>query len=114
MHRNRYTTTLGTTRSARTESDDADFVIVAVVGTDCRWNAEYNLQVRAYGQNRTHGCELNATRYDLVATALGGHGELVTAADELAPAIERSLASGEPAVVNVMIESVPSPVVRRT
>jgi acetolactate synthase-1/2/3 large subunit len=87
---------------------------VAVVGTDCRWNAEYNLQVRDYGPNRTHGCELNATRYDLVATALGGHGELVTAADELAPAIERSLASGEPAVVNVMIESVPSPVVRRT
>ena len=56
---------------------------VAVVGTDCRWNAEYNLQVRDYGPNRTHGCELNATRYDLVATALGGHGELVTAADEL-------------------------------
>ena len=86
---------------------------VAVVGTDCRWNAEYNLQVRAYGQNRTHGCELAATRYDLVALALGGHGELVTEAGELAGAIERSLASGLPSVVNVMIESIPSPVVRR-
>ena len=50
---------------------------VAIVGTDARWNAEYNLQVRDYGPNRTHGCELNPTRYDLVATALGGHGELV-------------------------------------
>ncbi|MDR3532338.1 MAG: thiamine pyrophosphate-binding protein [Rhodopila sp.] len=87
---------------------------VAVVGTDCRWNAEYNLQVRDYGPNRTHGCELNATRYDLVATALGGHGELVTTADELSGAIERSLASGKPAVVNVMIESIPSPVIRRS
>ncbi|WP_158929914.1 thiamine pyrophosphate-binding protein [Acidisphaera sp. S103] len=87
---------------------------VAIVGTDCRWNAEYNLQVRDYGPNRTHGCELNATRYDLVATALGGHGELVTNADELHGAIERSLASGKPAVINVMIESIPSPVVRRT
>jgi acetolactate synthase-1/2/3 large subunit len=86
---------------------------VAVVGTDCRWNAEYNLQVRDYGPNRTHGCELNATRYDLVATALGGHGELVTDATELHGAIERSLASGKPAVINVMIESIPSPVVRR-
>jgi acetolactate synthase-1/2/3 large subunit len=86
---------------------------VAIVGTDCRWNAEYNLQVRDYGPNRTHGCELNATRYDLVATALGGHGELVTQAHELSGAIERSLASGKPAVVNVMIESIPSPVVRR-
>jgi acetolactate synthase-1/2/3 large subunit len=87
---------------------------VAIVGTDCRWNAEYNLQVRDYGPNRTHGCELNATRYDLVATALGGHGELVTSADELTGAIERSLSSGKPAVVNIMIESIPSPVVRRT
>lgn len=90
-----------------------DLPYVAVVGTDCRWNAEYNLQVRDYGPNRTHGCELNPTRYDLVATALGGHGELVTSADDLPGAIERSLASGKPAVINVMIESIPSPVVRR-
>jgi len=90
-----------------------DLPYVAIVGTDCRWNAEYNLQVRDYGPNRTHGCDLDATRYDLVAVALGGHGELVTAADELPGAIERSLASGKPAVVNVMIESVPSPVLRR-
>ena len=86
---------------------------VAIVGTDCRWNAEYNLQVRDYGPNRAHGCDLDATRYDLVAVALGGHGELVTCVDELPGAIERSLASGKPAVVNVMIESIPSPVVQR-
>ena len=86
---------------------------VAVVGTDARWNAEYNLQVRDYGPNRTYGCELNPTRYDLVAPALGGHGELVEAAEDLPGAIERSLASGKPAVINVMIESIPWPVVRR-
>ena len=91
-----------------------DLPYVAIVGTDCRWNAEYNLQVRDYGPNRTHGCELNPTRYDLVAAALGAHGELVTNVDELSGAIERSLASGKPAVVNVMIESVPSPVLRRS
>jgi acetolactate synthase-1/2/3 large subunit len=85
---------------------------VAIVGTDCRWNAEYNLQVRDYGPHRTFGCELNPTRYDLVATSLGGHGELVTNANDMPGAIERSLASGKPAVVNVMIESIPSPVVR--
>jgi acetolactate synthase-1/2/3 large subunit len=86
---------------------------VAIVGTDCRWNAEYNLQVRDYGPNRTHGCELNPTRYDLVAAALGGHGELVTRVEDMTGAIERSLASDKPAVINVMIESIPSPVVRR-
>jgi acetolactate synthase-1/2/3 large subunit len=87
---------------------------VAIVGTDARWNAEYNLQVRDYGANRTYGCELDETRYELVATALGGHGELVTEIGQLAPAIERSLASGKPAVINVMIESIPSPVVKRS
>ncbi len=86
---------------------------IAVVGTDSRWNAEYNLQVRDYGPNRTFGCELNPTRYDMVATALGGHGELVESAAALPGAIERALSSGKAAVINVMIESIPSPVVRR-
>ncbi|MEJ0020413.1 MAG: thiamine pyrophosphate-binding protein [Acetobacteraceae bacterium] len=86
---------------------------VAVVGTDARWNAEYNLQVRDYGPNRTFGCDLLPTRYDLVVTALGGHGELVQSADELPSAIERSLASGKPACINVMIESIPAPLVRK-
>jgi acetolactate synthase-1/2/3 large subunit len=85
---------------------------VAVVGTDARWNAEYNLQVRDYGPNRTFGCELLPTRYDLVVAALGGHGELVQSPDEMPGAIERSLASGMPACINVMIESIAAPVVR--
>jgi acetolactate synthase I/II/III large subunit len=85
---------------------------VAVVGTDARWNAEYNLQVRDYGPNRAFGCELLPTRYDLVAAALGGHGELVQSAGEMQSAIERSLASGKPACINVMIESIPAPTVR--
>jgi len=87
---------------------------VAVVGTDARWNAEYNLQVRDYGPNRTFGCDLLPTRYDLVVAALGGHGELVQSIGELPGAIERSLASGKPACINVMIESIPAPLVRRS
>jgi acetolactate synthase I/II/III large subunit len=90
-----------------------DLPFVAVVGTDARWNAEYNLQVRDYGPNRTFGCELLPTRYDLVVAALGGHGELVQSADEMPGAIERALASGKPACINVMIESIPAPLVRR-
>jgi acetolactate synthase-1/2/3 large subunit len=86
---------------------------VAVVGTDARWNAEYNLQVRDYGANRAVGCELTAARYDLVVTALGGHGELVRRAEQMQGAIERALASGKPACINVMIESIPAPTLRR-
>ena len=85
---------------------------VAVVGTDARWNAEHNIQIRDYGAQRAHGCELLDTRYDLVVSALGGHGELVERVEDLAPAIERALASGLPACVNVMIESHAAPTLR--
>lgn len=86
---------------------------VAVVGNDATWNAEYQIQLRQYGANRTHGCELLPSRYDLVAAALGGHGALVTEARELGPALERAIASGKPACVNVMIERAAAPIVRR-
>ena len=87
--------------------------IVVVVGNDAAWNAEHQIQLRAYGANRAHGCELLPTRYDLVVEALGGHAELVTTALDLPAAMERALASGKPACLNVMIERVPAPVLRR-
>jgi acetolactate synthase-1/2/3 large subunit len=87
---------------------------VAVIGNDSRWNAEHQIQLRDYGANRAHGCELApGTRYDLVATALGGHAEHVEAARDLAPALARAFASGRPAVVNVVIEGRAAPVLRR-
>ncbi|MBV1799510.1 thiamine pyrophosphate-dependent enzyme [Siccirubricoccus sp. G192] len=87
---------------------------VAVVGNDGRWNAEHQIQLRDYGADRAHGCSLApATRYDLVATALGGHGEFVQDAAELPVALDRAFASKRPACVNVLIEGQPAPVVRR-
>ena len=85
---------------------------VAVVGNDACWNAEYQIQRRDYGPERAIGCELAPTRYDLVAAGFGAHGELVTEADALLPAVQRAIASARPACVNVMIEGVPAPVVR--
>ena len=85
---------------------------VVVIGNDATWNAEYQIQLRSYGPERAHGCELLPTRYDRVVDALGGHGEFVESAAELGPALERALVSGKPACINVMIERVPAPVVR--
>ena len=84
---------------------------VAIVGNDARWNAEYQIQLKSYGKARLHGCELLPARYDQVAAAFGGHGEFVTEAAQLLPAVERALASGKPACVNVMIEGAPAPLV---
>jgi acetolactate synthase-1/2/3 large subunit len=56
-----------------------------------------------------HGCELLPARYDQVVSALGGHGEYVERAADIPHAIERALASGKPACINVMIESIAAP-----
>jgi acetolactate synthase I/II/III large subunit len=85
---------------------------VCVLGNDARWNAESQIQLRDYGRNRQHGCELLPARYDQVVAALGGHGELVEQAADLPGAIERAVASGKPACVNVMIESIAAPAIR--
>jgi acetolactate synthase-1/2/3 large subunit len=86
---------------------------LAVVGNDARWNAEYQIQVRDYGRDRAVGCELLPARYDEAAKGFGGHGERVTDAAELLPAARRALGSRLPAVLNVMIEGLPAPNVRR-
>jgi acetolactate synthase-1/2/3 large subunit len=86
---------------------------VAVVGNDAKWNAEYQIQVREFGANRARGCEMRPLRYDEVASAMGAHGELVTHAEEMLPAVQRALASELPACINVMIESVAAPHISR-
>lgn len=84
-----------------------------IIGNDARWNAEYQIQLRNYGAQRLHSCELNETRYDQVAANLGCHGEGVTRPDELGPALDRAAKSDTAACLNVAIESHPAPVVRR-
>ena len=86
---------------------------VAVVGNDARWNAEYQIQLKRYGPDRLIGCELRPLRYDHVTVALGGHGEHVTEARELPAAIDRAHASGLPACIDVAIDGLAAPVIRR-
>jgi len=87
---------------------------VAVIGNDARWNAEHLIQVRSYGPARTIGCTMQPTRYDLAVAALGGHGEHVTRAADVAAALERALAAGRPACVNVEIAPLAAPMLSRT
>jgi acetolactate synthase I/II/III large subunit len=87
---------------------------VAVVGNDGCWNAESQIQLRSYGPNRVHNMDLSPARYDRIVEALGGHGEHVGRAADLPGAIERALASGKPALINVMTESIAAPTIRLT
>ena len=86
---------------------------VAIVANDARWNAEYQIQVREYGPGRTVGTELLPARYDKVAEGFGGYGELVTDPAHVLPAAQRAMASNLPAVLNIMIDGVAAPVIRR-
>lgn len=85
----------------------ADFM--AIIGNDARWNAEYQIQLRDYGQARLNACELNPTHYDRAVIGLGGHGETITDPAELDAAIARAAKSGLPSCLNVMIEGLPAP-----
>ena len=87
---------------------------VAVVGNDSCWNAEYQIQLRTYGKDRTMGCELlPGVAYEKAVAALGAYGERVTTASELLAALDRAVKSKLPACVNVMIERMPAPTVSR-
>jgi acetolactate synthase-1/2/3 large subunit len=57
-----------------------------------------------YGEGRRVVTDLAPTRYDLAAAGLGCHGEHVERPADLRPALERALAAGRPACVNVMTD----------
>ena len=70
---------------------------VAVISHNGGWTG-------AIRDRKVPGRDLLMTRYDQVAQAFGCHGEYVEKPDDIRPAIERALASGKPAVVNVVAD----------
>ena len=79
--------------------------VVCVVANDGAWNQIRDPQLTFYGEARAVATALSqSTRYDLMAQALGAHGERVAEAKEVAPAVERAFASGRAAVVDVLVD----------
>lgn len=78
---------------------------VAVVGNDAAWTQIRRLQVQLFSEQRAVATRLDHTRYDRVVVALGGYGEYVERPGDLRPALDRALASGLPALVNVRMGS---------
>jgi len=75
--------------------------VVCVIGNDGAWGQVKHGQEETYGPDRTPGTELGWRHYEKVVEALGGHGEVVERLDDLGPALERALAAGKPACINV-------------
>jgi thiamine pyrophosphate-dependent acetolactate synthase large subunit-like protein len=55
------------------------------------------------------GTDLGGTDHVAIARAFGCHAERVTSAAEVGPALERALASGRPAVIDVPVRLLPHP-----
>ncbi len=79
--------------------------ITIIVAADQGWGMERSSQLFAQVGAMIE-TEHHPTRYDLIAQAFGCHGELVTEIEHLAPALARAEASGQPALVQVMVDKV--------
>ena len=84
-----------------------NLAITSVMGNDATWGIDKTFQLAYY--NRAVGTDLRFIRYDKVVEAIGGYAEFVEKPEEVAPAVERSLRSGRPSLVNVVVRPGASP-----
>ena len=81
--------------------------VVVVVVNNGGWGDVRHEQRMFYGDQADQGAVLSNMRYDLLAEAVGGHGERVTEPDQLRPALERATKAandGAPAVVDAVTD----------
>lgn len=76
--------------------------VLSVIGNDGCWGMIKYPMEKAFGTERIRACDLPFRRYEKIVEALGGHGEFVEEPSQIRPALERALASGKPACVNVL------------
>jgi len=81
--------------------------IVTVVLNNFVWGMSIHGQDAMYGPNRRVITELADTSYDAVAAAFGCYAERVERLADLPAAMERALASGRPACLNVLVDGEP-------
>jgi acetolactate synthase-1/2/3 large subunit len=88
-----------------------DIPVVAVVLNNQGWQAIRDLQMLAFGEGAAYGSMFEQDDRPIsphiadIAKAFGAHSRRVAAAEDVSGAIEEALASGRPAVVEVMIDA---------
>jgi acetolactate synthase-1/2/3 large subunit len=80
-----------------------DVDVVAIVGNNGIWGLEKHPMQMIFGYDVVADLR-PGTRYDEVAVALGGSGELVTEADEIGHALDRAFATRGLTLVNVLTD----------
>ena len=77
--------------------------VVIICGNNAGWGLERHPMRAIYGYDVAADLQPGC-RYDEVVRALGGAGELVTEAGDIAPALRRAFAAGVPYLVNVVTD----------
>ena len=94
-----------------------ELAVVFIVLCDRQWgmvkysqgmalNPQGMIERRSLSANETINTDFREIRFDLLAEAMGAHGERVSKIDDLASALERAIATGRCAVVHVDVDPV--------
>lgn len=80
--------------------------IIFIVGCDYAWGLEVKVYNVAFGDQapNTGATWGKQVRFDRIAEAYGAHGEYVERREDIGPALERALAAGVPAVIQVPVD----------
>ena len=88
--------------------------IVVVVDNNGGLDCISQQQERLFANGQHFATDFRDIPFHAMFEGLGGHGELVTRREEFAPAMQRALASGKTACLNVKCRGVISPIVAAT
>jgi acetolactate synthase-1/2/3 large subunit len=83
-----------------------NLAVIMIVAVDGAYGMEKTAQRRVFGREAAWFKHDHApVRYDLVAEAMGCHGEYVERAEDLQPALERAVAAAAPAVIHAAVDA---------
>ena len=84
----------------------ANAPVIVVVAVDDAWGMEKTaFNVAGFGPEQHSLVDFSPSiRYDVIAQGLGCYGEKVDELDQLAPALQRAVESGKPALIHVTVD----------
>ncbi len=78
--------------------------VITVVFCNGTWGTSMNGQKALYGEEGVIISDIGDVPYHEIARSFGGHGEQVERLEDIAPAIERALASGVASCINLLVD----------
>jgi len=78
--------------------------VITIVLNNRAWGMCVHGQQSMFGDNRLVVTQLGDAHYEKVAEGFGAYSEFADSLDQIAPAIQRALESGQPACINIITD----------